>query len=401
MRESACVRSHGVCACALARAHVDSRGRARKIAERAKKCKKGIDPIAKMPILTLSQDGNGPLANEGASHGAMVLTGLKTLTGRIFKMADKNANTTEQVIDSVSPETTATNDTAATPAASGALVPLLDVDKVKSIRSKLGDRNTFDSDENATAFEKANKHLESAASATNAFHGLHIAVGPGLEEAPRIVVATVGVRDKGDAKAGIPARNGYKAIVVMSQPPVTAFLADESEAAKNFVAKLIEREATDVAFSGIRTADSVEELTTVMAGLPDTVAGIVENARVGTGAGQSSFDVMWADFRKGFIKVKYPQLDAVLPQKPIIIAAMKSKSYALANPATKAIEEAGLFVKIANAMRKAAESFKNEEGEVEPLDTTDIGAWIDNRDSVVIDYKVPEVKAADLAGLDF
>lgn len=319
-------------------------------------------------------------------------------------MADKNTTTAEQVTDSVSPETTAPAEAVeatATPAASGALVPLLDVDKVKAIRSKLGDRNTFDSDETATAFEKASKHLESAAAATNNFHGLHIALGPKLEDAARIVVATVGVRDKGDAKAGIPARNGYKAIVILNQPPVTAFLADESEAAKNFVAKLIEREATDVAFSGIRTADSIEELSTVMDGLPDTVAGIVENARVGTGAGTSSFDTMWADFRKGFIKVKYPQLDAVLPQKPVIIAAMKSKAYALANPATKAIEEAGLFVKIANAMRKAAESYKNEAGEVDPLDTSDIGAWIENRESVVIEYKTPEVKASDLAGLDF
>lgn len=314
-------------------------------------------------------------------------------------MADKaNTQVEATAAESAQVETTSTESIATQ---TGALVPLLDVDKVKSIRSALGDRTTFDSDESATALEKATKHIESAMGKTDTFHGLYVGIGPKLEEASRIVVATVGVRDKGDSARGIPARNGYKAITVFAQPPVSAFLSDESEAAKLFVSKLIEREATDVAFSGIRTAESVEELQQVMEGLPDTVAGIVETSRVSSGGSSSSFDVMWADFRKGFIKPRYPQLDAVLPQKPDIIRAIKSKAFALANPATKAIEENGLFVKIALAMRKAAESYKNEEGEVEPLDTSDIAAWLESRDSVVIEYKTPTVTAADLAGLDF
>lgn len=285
----------------------------------------------------------------------------------------------------------------------GALVSLLDADKVKAIRSTLGDRTYFESDEKSSAYEKAAAHLESAAGKTEQFYGLAIATGNDIESAKRLVIATVGVRDKGDstAKPPIPARNGYKAIVIFAQPSKDEFLADESEAARNFVTKLIEREATDVAFSGIRTADSISELETVMGGLPTTVAGIVENARTGSGAGATSFDIMWQDFRRGFIKVKYPALDAALPQKPEVMRAMKSKAYALANPATRPIEENGLFVKLMDVMITAAKGWKNEAGEIEPVDTADMESWKAERDTVEIEFKTVTVKASDLAGLDF
>lgn len=296
-------------------------------------------------------------------------------------------------------------ETVSTPATNdnGALVALLDVDKVKSIRSNLGDRTYFESTEEATAYQQLEKHIAVAAEKTQEFFGLPISVADGLESASRIVCATVGVRDKGDssAKPPIPARNGYKAIVIFKQPSYMDFINDESESARNFVQKLIEREATDVAFAGIRGAETVADLATVMAGLPDTVAGIVENSRASTGAGSSSFDIMWAEFRRAFLKPKYPKLDAVLPQKPEVAKAIKSKSYALANPVTKPIEENDYFAKIAALMCKMGEAWKGEDGEPSPLDTSDLQSWIDNRESNVIDFKVQEVSASDLAGLDF
>lgn len=290
--------------------------------------------------------------------------------------------------------------TAVTTAAN--LVALLDSDKVKKINSELGQRTTLDSDETATAAEKANKHLEAAMSKTEQFFGLPVVVGQGVETASRIVIATVGVRDKGDASAKppIPARNGIKAIVVFQQPTIEEFLTATTDSAKAFVAKLIEREATDVAFSGIRAAETLADLEEVMTGLPITVDTIVETSRTSS-AGASSFDIMWSDFRKGFVKAKYPQLDAVLPQKPEIIKAIRSKAFALANPATAEIEKQNLFVRLAGVMVKAAETWKDEKGEIAPIDTSDLQSWIDNRESTVIEYKTVEVKASDLAGLDF
>lgn len=275
-----------------------------------------------------------------------------------------------------------------------ALVSLLDSDKTKAIRSILGDRTIFDSNENATAYEQAAAHIEKSAAATESFHGLPVAIGSGLEESDRIVVATVGVRDK---EAG---KNGYKAIVVFAAPAISAFLSDESEAAKAFVAKVIEREATDVAFAGIRTSETVEELQQVLSGLPVTVADIVETSRA-SAAGSTSFDKLWADFRKLVLKVKYATLEAVLPQKPEILKAIRSSAYAKANPATRAIEENGLFVKMAAAMIQMGAAVKDESGAPAPVDTSDMAGWIADRDTHVIEYSVPNVKAEDLAAIEF
>lgn len=279
------------------------------------------------------------------------------------------------------------------------LFVLLDTDKVKLIRSVLGERTYFMSTEESTAYAQLEAHIATAAAKTENFYGLKIAVGNGVETAARLVCATVGVRDKGNGK-DIPARNGIKAIVIFKQPSVAEFLADESEAARGFVQKLVEREATDVAFSGIRAAETGADLETIMAGLPDTIGGIVENARQ-SAAGATSFDIMWADFRKAFLKPKYKTLDDALPQKPDVLKAIKSKAYALANPLTNPIETHDYFAKIANIMIQMAKQWKNDDGEVVALDTSDMQSWVENRDTNVIEYKAPEVTAESLAGLDF
>lgn len=310
-------------------------------------------------------------------------------------MADTKT-TSETSVDSI--ETNSVDSTAVAPAATNNFNLVLDAAKAKAIRTKLGDRTYFSGDESATAIELAGAHLEKAAAETETFYGLPIILGERLDTASNIIVATVGVRDKGNATT--PARNGYKAIVVFAQPTVEEVLSDDSEAAKAFVAKLIERELTDVAYSGIRAAETPSDLETVMSGLPTTVAELVENSRTSS-AGDSSFDTMWSDFRKGFLKVKQPELEKMLPSKPEIAKAIKSASYARANPATKMVEEAGLFVKIAAALVKAAQAWKNDSGEVDPLDTSDIQGWLDSRDTTVIDYKVADVTVADLSKLEF
>jgi hypothetical protein len=280
-------------------------------------------------------------------------------------------------------------------------VVVTDPKMTQTIRKELGERTYFQSDESETAYDKAAKYLDEAASKTETFFGLPIVLGDQdtLVSASNILIATVGVREK--AQDDQPARNGYKALVVMAQPTVAEVLADESEAAKAFVAKLIERELTDVQYSGIRSAMTLADLEVVLTGLPTTVSELVENSRTGSESSNSSFDIMWNDFRRGFIKAKFPQLDAILPKKAEVAKALRSKAYAEAHPACQVIESQGVFVKLGHALVAAGDKWKNDQGVLEPLDTTDLQTWLANRDSVVLDYKAPEVKEVDLSGLEF
>lgn len=265
---------------------------------------------------------------------------------------------------------------------------LLDADKVKAIRSKLGDRTSFETNESGSAFEQAVAHIDKAAAETSNFHDVPAFMGQGLETAHRIVVATVGVRDKESKK------NGYKAIVIFSQPTIADFLADESEEAKAFVAKLVEREATDVAFSGIRTADTDDELKTVMTGLPISIADIVTVSRASGGVGDSIFGDYWADFRKGVLAAKYPGINAALPQKPEFIKALRSASYAKANPETAVLEGKDYIKKIGEMFVAAVQKIAPDE------DTTLVQEWINGRDTLNLDYNVKVIKADELEVLE-
>jgi hypothetical protein len=269
-----------------------------------------------------------------------------------------------------------------------ALVSLIDADKVKMIRKELGDRTAFETTETQTAYEQAEKHVSDAAAKTDSFHGLPIFTGKDIETATRLVVATVGVRDK-DAK-----RNGYKAIVIFQQSSVADFLADSSEEAQAFVAKLIEREATDVAFSGIRGAESDIEMQTIMAGLPISIADIVTVSRATSGAGNSIFDTDWADFRKGVLAEKYARINAALPQKPEFIKALRSASYARSNPATSGLEAKDYIRKIGELFVTAVEAISPT------TDTSVVKEWIAGREELNLDFSVKVVDMDDLEVLD-
>lgn len=291
-----------------------------------------------------------------------------------------------------------TADESTTTQANGTLGALLDTDKVKAIRAALGgDRVAFESTPDSSAYDQAAEFLAKVAEKTSNFHGLPLFLGKSLESAGRIMLATVGVRDKGDKAKGIAARNGYKAIVAFEQPSVATFLADSSKEAIDFVAKLIEREATDVAFSGIRNASTEAELRTVMEGLPTDVASIVTTSRASS-IGEGIFDKHWADFRKGVIAVKWPNINKALPQKPDFIKALRSKSWAEANPVTAPLEERDYFAKITGLFIQACEG----------IDDDSIGAdidlvkeWLANRESLNLDFTVKTVDAEDLETLDF
>jgi hypothetical protein len=332
-------------------------------------------------------------------------------------MANENAKTAAvaaKATDSAATGTT-TAAGAATPVVesnpNAAIVPLTDKDKIKSIKAALGsDRVSFTTqtikdangkDVVSTAFEQAEAKLFEAAGKTNSFHGLEVIARDGIETADRIVVATVGVRIK--AVGDSPAVNGYKAIVAFSQPTVEEFLQSLEESAMDFVRKLIEREATDVQFSQIRQAETIAQLQQAVEGVPQDVSGIVVTSReTGNGLDTDVFDTMWSPFRIGWLKEKAPALVELLPQKPEVIKAIRSKAYALANPKTAAIEERDFFVRIANAMIALAPNFKDKDGKDAPQDTSVIESWLAERDTLALNYKAEIVPdASKLAGLDF
>lgn len=274
---------------------------------------------------------------------------------------------------------------------------LLDADKLKKVRGSLGgDRVALENKPAGTdaegkeipavsAFEQMEAIVVKAMKETDEFYGLPVVLGGNLEEAARIVIATVGQRDR-DSK-----KNGIKAVVVLAQPTVEEFLASESEAAQAFVAKLIEREATDVAFSGIRAAESLSELETVMAGLPLTVDDIVSTNRAGGSIGDSIFNDHWKDFRAGVIATKYPKIAKALPQKPEFIKALRSSSYAKENPATAGLEEKGYIKRIGELFVMAVQALDPDS------DTAIVEGWIKERDTLKLDYGV---KAVSTEGLE-
>jgi hypothetical protein len=222
-----------------------------------------------------------------------------------------------------------------------------------------------------------------------------------LSASDNICVGTLGKRLKAE-QAGGTATNGVQAILVFAAPSVDEFLASEDESVKTFVAKLIEREATDVAYGKIRGSETLAQLETAFGSIPATVLDVVTTSRESSAADTSTFDNMWGPFRTGFIKVKAPALFDKLPQKQIVLKAMRSKSYALANPQTKAIEEAGFFTKLLGVMIQLAPEFKDEKGVAAPQDTDLLESWLATRDSVNLEYKVETVATADqFAGIEF
>lgn len=307
-------------------------------------------------------------------------------------------------------ENSASESTAETGAAvnvNSIVKPLLDKDLLKNLRSALGgDRVAFESTEESTAYAQVEKLIgEAAGKTTNEsgpFYGLPILIRRGsekvdpIESAARIVVASIGQRDKATST------NGIKAIAIFEQPTAGAFLESTTDEAKNFVVKLIEREASDVAFGGLRGADmTLSDLQTAVESIPATVDGIVTTQRASSGIDTDAFDSVWTSFRIGVLRAKQPTLESALPQKPEIIKSLRSKAFALAHPRCAEIESAGLWVKIGNALIKAGSAMLDKDGKPAPVDMSTVAGWLENRDELVITYEVPTITSEQLAEIDF
>lgn len=285
---------------------------------------------------------------------------------------------------------------------------LLEKEKLRALRKALGgDRVRFVTDDEESAFDQLSAHLQKVAAATtNAesgnepFFGVQFFERTGDESAPIenancIILATVGVRDKATSV------NGVKAIVAFESPTVEDFIASTAENVAAFVAKVIERESTDVAFAGLRAMDMThQDMVQAVAAMPATVNDIVDTSRDSASDEAEAFDELWNPFKIGVLKPRFPKVLAALPVKSEVQKAMRSREYALANPATKALEEAGLFVKMALQLVKLGAMAKDEAGNDSPIDTSSIQGWIDNRNELVLGFSAKVVDKADLT-LDF
>ena len=212
---------------------------------------------------------------------------------------------------------------------------------------------------------------------------------PGMSYA----VAIVGARKRG--ADGKMEGNGVKAIVCWPMPTMDAFR--ESEAGKDWLNKVIEKEAAHVTFRGLRNAESLEEFESAFAAIPMSVDDIVSTHRSEGGIDTEAFDIIWPDFR-ALLKEKQPKIAGHLPPKQDVIKAIRSKAFA--EQEYKALESMrgdGLFVAIAKKMIEAGATWKDENGESDPVDTSVIQAWIDGREELnLAPKKLDEAELADI-----
>lgn len=271
---------------------------------------------------------------------------------------------------------------AATVANGATLAPLTDETKVTAIKKALvASRKTYANLADALAA------LTTADGATDHFYGLPVGivgydttsdeVDSAIYEGMSAVLGWVG--SKGDEAKG--KASGVKAIVLYPMPTVESFLA--SDKGKEWIAKVAEKEVGLVAFRNFRDAATLEEFQAGIAKTPKTVDEYVaEHARGAAGVDTETFDATWPGLRI-YLKNKQPLLHKALPTKPEVIKAIRSAAYAVAE--YPKLEEAGVFVRLAQTCIGAAKSNVDEKTKVaNPLPTDSIESWIANRDSVTI-----------------
>lgn len=264
---------------------------------------------------------------------------------------------------------------------------LSDETQVNAVTKALGgSRKLFDSAGAALA------HILAAAETTESFYGLPLVLA-GVDsdtgdideskyDGMQAMVAIVGAR----VDTGAKRLNGIKGIVLLPVPTLESYLS--SDAGKDWLEKIAEKESAHVSFRPFRDAASVEEFMSGVDRVPNSVeAFATESARAG-GVNTETFDTVWKSLRTQLAKEK-PALAKLLPQKPEVIKAIRSKAHA--QEAYPELEGIRAFEWLANLVVAAAGK----------MDTSDITKWIAGRDEFV--FPAREAAAPDfsaLSGLD-
>lgn len=193
------------------------------------------------------------------------------------------------------------------------------------------------------------------------------------------VLAQVRARVVVDPATGKKAE-GIKAFVLFPIPTLETIIAAGDQGSE-FIEKVLEKEFSLVAFRNWRDFDNADEFSAGVAAAPRNLTDYL-TSQVST-VDTSTFDDLWPDFRETARK-DYKDLWAMLAVlgKGNVLRAIRSKSYALANPDAKALEENGIFVQIAKQLIVFAEA--------DEMDASALKNWIAKRDEVELSYKAPE-----------
>lgn len=204
----------------------------------------------------------------------------------------------------------------------------------------------------------------------------------------RFAVAVVGAR----VKKGNKVETGIKALVIFPIPSLAQFIAG-GEAWLN---KIAEKEAAHVAFRNLRQAVTLDELQAANASMPFDVDGYIASYNSGDGLDTETIDAVWSDVRK-FIKSEAASLYGLMPAKQEVIKSIRSTSYAMQEHPE--LEKRGIFTNVIAALViKAAENWKDGDGNETPLDTDVIQGWLEARDTTNIAQRQAAEK--DFSALD-
>lgn len=195
--------------------------------------------------------------------------------------------------------------------------------------------------------------------------------------------------------------NGAKGFAVYPVHPLDSIMADEAGAA--WLWKVAEKEASHVAFRGLRGIESalgIDALAAAAKAMPLSVADYVEESYTES-QDSGAFDKLWNDFRKalGAHPGTAPLVPA-LPGKADVIKCIRSKAYAL--DVRPELESANIFTFIGSKMADIIDTERAaaiERGEDFEFDSKQIRDWLATRNEKVFPAKA--AVEVDVSKLDF
>lgn len=271
------------------------------------------------------------------------------------------------------PEITGTEETAAEINPKSPMFYLSDETKIEAIKKAgLRTRQVF------PTIDEAVTRMQEIGSKTENFYGVQVAVAGYNTETQTVdksiyagnvaVLATLG-QSVDTGKGGKV--TAIKGVVIYSVPLLDAILAAEN--GKDWVNKIMQKEAGLVAFRQFRDAETLGDFMDGVNKAPSSVSDYVAAAKRGDPADMEAFDALWPSLRDA-MKTKMKKYYDALPNRLEIVKAIRSKSFAAAN--YPEAEEGGAFLRIANALVENADR-------VDPkIDASEISEWIANRETL-------------------